>query len=105
MTTVFLYPRQEDGPFEVVRLLVFSIHVNLRVKFVNDCSLSVSCGFFLLAAVAVCSLQVVLGQLLFLLVFEAEMSWLDWQCHGEQNTADMETEVPGPVEHGGQTEG
>lgn len=80
-----------------------------KYNVVRDRSLSsVSCGFFLLAAVAVCSLQVVLDQLLgevFLPVFEAEMSRFDRQCHGQQNAADMETEVPGPVEDGGQIRG
>lgn len=70
---------------------------------VHDCSLSfVSCIFLLLAAVAGCILQVVLDfplEQVFLLVFEAEMSWFDRQRHGQQNAADVEAEVPGPAEH------
>lgn len=62
---------------------------------------SASCGLGLLVAVAVCGGGVQVGEdggqmQAFLLLLQAQVSGLDWQCYGQEDTADVDAEVPGP---------
>ena len=59
---------------------------------------SASCGFGLLVAVAICGGGVLVGEDGSLL--QAQVSGLDWQCYRQENTADVDTEVPGPGDRG-----